>query len=132
MKLKLPILLFTCLLFSTSKIYSQNCTYNFSGIVSDLHDQSPLSNATILIEGTDNAVVSDSNGYFKFSGLCLGKYSVTVSHLKCKSKTFSIKLDGNIEKNGHEKMGSWKMEQFGKLNKMEKHGQPWLTIVNHG
>ena len=98
MKLKLPILIFTCLLVSTFKIYSQNCTYNFSGFVMDSHDQSPLSNATILIEGTDNIVVSDSNGYFKFSGLCLGKYSVSVSHLKCKSKTFSIKLDGNIEK----------------------------------
>ena len=99
MKLKLPILIFSCFLFSTLEIYSQNCNYNFSGVVMDLHDQSPLSNATLLIEGTDNIVVSDNNGYFKFSGLCPSKYSVTVSHLKCKSKTFSITLDGNIEKN---------------------------------
>ena len=99
MRLKLPILIFTCLLISTFKIYSQNCSYNFSGVVMDLHDESPLSQATIQIEGTDNIVVSDNNGYFKFSGLCLSKYSVTVSHLECKSKTFNIKLDRDIEKN---------------------------------
>ena len=99
MKLKLPILILSCFLFSTLEIYSQNCDYNFSGVVIDLHDQSPLSNATILIEGTDNIAISDNNGYFKFSGLCPSNYSVTVSHLKCKSKTFSIKLDGNLQKN---------------------------------
>ena len=95
--LKLPTLIFIYFLFSTI-IYSQNCNSIFSGFIVDLHDGSSLSGAIIKIDGTDDFVVSDDKGYFKFLGLCPMKYSVTVSHIKCKSKTFSVKLDGNIEK----------------------------------
>ena len=42
MKLKLPFLIFYFLVLSSLEIHSQNCSYNFSGTVMDLHDESPL------------------------------------------------------------------------------------------
>lgn len=98
MKLKLPFLIFYCLVLSSLEIYSQNCSYNFNGIVVDLHDESPLSNAVISIDGLDQNILSDENGFFQFVGLCQENYNITISHLKCKSKSLSIKLNGNLEK----------------------------------
>jgi iron complex outermembrane receptor protein len=98
MKLKLPFLIFYFLVLSSLEIHSQNCSYNFSGTVMDLHDESPLSNAVISIEGLDQNILSDENGFFEFVGLCQENYKITISHLKCKSKSLSINLNGNLEK----------------------------------
>ena len=64
MKLKLPFLIFYCLVLSSLEIYSQNCSYNFNGIVVDLHDESPLSNAVISIDGLDQNILSDEKRFF--------------------------------------------------------------------
>ena len=98
LNMKLPFLIFCFLVLSSLENHSQNCSYNFSGIVMDLHDESPLSNAVISIDGLDQNILSDENGFFEFVGLCQSTYKITISHLKCKSKSLSINLNGNLEK----------------------------------
>jgi len=86
------------LLFSSITSYSQNCTSILSGKVLDLHDGKPLTEALLLVAGTNITAETDSNGNFVIKGLCDRSYSIQVAHQSCLTKIFSIKVEGNISK----------------------------------
>jgi iron complex outermembrane receptor protein len=75
--------------FSTSAM-SQNCTYILKGSVTDFHDNSPLSEATIQVKGTNLYAVTNDQGEFTFKNLCLQKYSLIVSHVSCETQTIEV------------------------------------------
>ena len=85
------------LLFSTI-ICAQECENTFKGTIIDLHDNSLLAGATIIIAGLEEAVVSNIDGEFQFTNLCDGTYSFQVSHPFCETKGFTFKIEGNITK----------------------------------
>lgn len=72
---------------------SQECTFTISGEVIDIHDQTPLAGATIVVAGMDRAVLSDLNGVYSISGLCEGQYVLQVSHPSCSTEVFRVNVD---------------------------------------
>lgn len=91
--------LLALLLSSIPSISQKNCNYTLSGSVKDLHDGSLLAGATLILAGTEQAVLSDLDGNYMFSGLCEGTYAIQVSHPYCLSKGFTIKVNGDTTSN---------------------------------
>lgn len=86
------------LLFSVIS-FSQECNYTLSGKVIDIHDQSPLAGANIIVAGPELYVLSDLDGNFEISNLCEGEFVIQVSHPECDTQVFKVTMDGNVSKN---------------------------------
>lgn len=87
------------LLLSSIISFSQNCDNTLSGTVIDLHDGSLLVGATLIVAGTEQAVVTDFEGKYSISNLCNNTYNIQISHPYCLTKGFSVKISGNTTKN---------------------------------
>lgn len=87
------------LLFSSISSLSQNCKNTLSGSVTDLHDGSLLSGATLVLAGTDDAVLTSTDGRYTFLNICDGSYLLQISHPYCLIKEVRIKVLGNTVKN---------------------------------
>ncbi|MDB2607192.1 TonB-dependent receptor, partial [Zobellia sp.] len=86
------------LLFGSVIPVSQNCDYTLSGTVIDLHDNSVLPGALLIVAGTEQAVETDIDGKFTITGLCDNTYSIQVSHPYCATQGFTLKVSGNTTK----------------------------------
>ena len=86
------------LLFCNTIVYSQTCTNTFTGTVIDLHDNSLLAGATVILAGSETAVQTDINGEFTFNNLCNSTYSFQVSHPFCATKGYTVLIDGDTNK----------------------------------
>lgn len=86
------------LLSSSMLSISQNCDNILSGTVTDLHDGSLLSGATLILAGHEKAVMTDLDGNYIMMGLCNETYSIQVSHPHCLTKGFTVKVSGNTTK----------------------------------
>lgn len=87
------------LLFCGVSGSSQNCNYTLSGKVIDLHDGKPLAGATLIMAGTEQWVMTDTEGNYSFSALCDLSYNIQVSHPFCSTKGVSVKVNGNTTRN---------------------------------
>ncbi len=83
------------LLASSISSYTQNCTFNLSGTVLDLHDGKPLKEALLIVAGTNITAETDNKGNFTIKGLCNRTYTIQVAHPSCETKIFSVKIEKN-------------------------------------
>jgi iron complex outermembrane receptor protein len=74
------ILLVVFFLFLSGNSIGQVCTYSLSGIVSDIHNDAPISAIEIYIKELNKKVETDSLGRFQFSSLCPGRYTIVCSN----------------------------------------------------
>ncbi|MDC7993646.1 TonB-dependent receptor [Altibacter sp. HG106] len=88
------ILLLT-LLCSGFWAMAQSCDFTLNGTVIDLHDGTPLSGATVIVAGTEEAVLTDFDGSFTLGGLCDETYSLQISHPECSTRGFSVRVNEN-------------------------------------
>ena len=72
-----------------------SCHLSLSGRVLDDHDRTPLSFATIFIEGLQKGAISDSLGYYRIDGLCAGEYIVQCEHIGCEPVQAVVNIQGN-------------------------------------
>lgn len=87
------------LLVISFMVNSQNCKYSVSGKVTDLHDGSMLSGATLVVSETGQSTLSDFDGSYQLIDLCQGQnYSVKVMHADCETMTFKLKVSGNLNR----------------------------------
>ena len=63
--------------------YSQKCDLEFEGQILDLHDNSPIGQATIKVVNSDQTGYSDDEGFFRLKNLCSEDILIKISHLKC-------------------------------------------------
>ncbi len=68
--------------------YSQS---NIEGMVAD-EDKQPIPFANIVIEGTTIGTSADANGYFKFTNLASGDYTIKVSYVGFKTSVQKFQL----------------------------------------
>ena len=68
--------------------YSQS---NIEGMIAD-EDKQPIPFANILIEGTTIGTSADANGYFKFTNLASGDYTIKVSYVGFKTSVQKFQL----------------------------------------
>lgn len=78
---------------------AQNCTYNIKGTITDEHDNSNLSYATIYIDELKLGTTADSNGYYEIKNICSGKYTIIIEHIGCTPDTISLTINKSITKN---------------------------------
>ena len=77
---------------------SQDCKYSLSGKVTDLHDGSLLSGATLVFNEINKTAQTDLDGRYDISNLCKGQYSIKLIHPSCESTTFKININGNTNR----------------------------------
>ncbi len=93
------ILIRTAMLIISFVSHSQNCNNSVSGRVSDLHDGSLLSGATLVFNGINKTVQTDIEGYYIMSDLCEGEvYSIEILHPSCETMSFRLKVSGNMKR----------------------------------
>jgi len=91
------ILIRVAMLFISFVSISQNCNYSVSGKVTDLHDGSLLSGATLVLSEINKTVRTDIEGYYIISGLCKDEvYSIEILHPACETMRFRLKVSGNM------------------------------------
>jgi iron complex outermembrane receptor protein len=78
---------------------SQECQLTFKGTIRDFHDNTALENALIYLKSENRSFTSDTNGKFEINNLCAGEIELVISHIACQTKTITLKLSGNLEKN---------------------------------
>lgn len=91
--------IFMLLLCSSMVAQSQNCNYTLSGKIIDLHDNSVLPGATLIIAGLEKVSTSDFDGIYTFSNLCEGTYTVQISHPNCETQAFKVKVSKDVKRN---------------------------------
>ena len=88
----------TFLCFITFTSYSQQCTYNFKGVITDYHDGTSIFGATIFIKSLNKYTTSDNQGKFEIKNLCSGEIHLFISHISCETKEIVINLTKDIYK----------------------------------
>jgi len=91
--------IFMLLLCSVFFANAQNCNYTLSGKVIDLHDDSVLPGATLIVAGFEKVTQSTIDGTYIFSNLCEGTYTIQISHPNCATQAFKVKVSSDLEKN---------------------------------
>ncbi len=97
-------LLFTYVFISFRLLYAfpQQCNYTLKGEIKDFHDGKPLVGTTLSLIKDDTVVqsiISDLDGKYIISNVCLGRFELTVSHPNCKPKRILINIEGHTIKN---------------------------------
>ena len=92
---------FIVLIFSIAQAQNNNA---ISGLV--YHSENPLLQAKIVLEPSGKSVMSDSNGYFSFSGLSNGTYTIRITIMGYKDYIQEITLNGQAVKPLHIQMES--------------------------
>jgi hypothetical protein len=72
-------------------VFSQNLTQTIKGVVVDMDSQIPLPGATVMIIGTDPVVgtVTDADGFFRLTGIRVGRYNLRFSYVGYESNVIS-------------------------------------------
>jgi iron complex outermembrane receptor protein len=87
------------MLFGVMFLQGQNCNYTLSGKIIDLHDDTALPGATLIIAGLEKYSVSDTDGNYTFSELCEGTYTIQVSHPNCATTAFKVRISKDTKRN---------------------------------
>ncbi len=91
------ILIRVALLIISFVSTSQNCKNSVSGKVTDLHDGSILSGATLVLTEINKTVQTDIEGYYIISDLCKDEvYSIEILHPACDNVRYRLKVSGNM------------------------------------
>ena len=77
---------------NTTSIYGQNCNYDLSIEVIDLHDGTPLINAIVVINELQIQRTTNLEGKLIFKDLCKGDYTLNITHEECENLQISIDL----------------------------------------
>lgn len=89
---------FFILLMNTMPYMAQiSCTYNISGKIIDLDDGKELDGAFVILKKSNQTIVTNEHGSFKFSNLCAGHYQFIIQHIGCKDTAINVELIKDIK-----------------------------------
>ena len=94
-------ILFCFLFYCSNTLHAagyNNYKAALSGRILDAATRQPLPNANILLHEIKRWAQTDANGYYQFSSLPNGKFTVEVSHVGYKSFVGMVQVSGNNEK----------------------------------
>ena len=97
-KSKLALALYSLFSICCLNLFAQNCNNRLSIQVVDLHDGTPLVNATVQISNSSQEGITDLDGNIIFENLCADSYLLTISHEDCESLTQAIDVRKNTSK----------------------------------
>lgn len=109
-------LLIISILLLPTKVFAQQS--HFSGkIVGDR--QEPVAFATVVLEGTSFAVMSDDKGRFEFRNVPFGTYQLKITSLEIHTSSFKVQ----ISKSEHKQDFSVKMRTENELSEVKVQGK---------
>lgn len=82
----------------SSSLVAQDCSYELSGYIIDLHDNTVLEGATIIIAGSERAVTTTAEGKYTITGLCRATYTLQVSHPDCETQAVKVAVNGDTQR----------------------------------
>ncbi len=85
-------LFISCILLLQCLVIHGQCDISISGRVLDRATKSPLEYALIMSEGSNDAYIADSLGFFKIDNVCPGDLHLSLSHLACSPEHIFIEL----------------------------------------
>lgn len=91
MKLRLSFLAISFFLFSTAAMAQRGI---IKGKITDQRNKEPLTGATVLVTGTNNAAATGINGEYQFY-VNSGRVNLTVRYLGFKDTTLTVNVDNN-------------------------------------
>jgi iron complex outermembrane receptor protein len=83
--------------FHTSN--AQKCKLTLKGKITDFHDSSLITGASVQIINLNKYTTSNIAGEFEFNDLCLDKLIIEIKHIACETKKFTIDLTKNTFRN---------------------------------
>ncbi len=83
-------LLVICFILSSYTGFSQGKNGQVQGYLKDAGTHELLSFATVMFEGTNNGVVSDDLGFYRFNSVAPGSYKMKVSYVGYQDTTLNI------------------------------------------
>jgi iron complex outermembrane recepter protein len=90
------LFIYLLLIPSLTEAQNGNCNLMFSGRVTDVDHEEPLSFATIYLVELQTGAVCDENAKFEINDLCAGSYTLYISHLGCATDTVIIDLQKSM------------------------------------
>jgi iron complex outermembrane recepter protein len=90
------IVLLVVLIFTSSFLFGQECTYRLTGHVHSTATHENLPYATVVLYGTDRTIITDNNGDFRFDGLCAGTYTIHINHHSFDSAVRTVTISRNV------------------------------------
>lgn len=72
-------------LCSLSSLYSQSCNLSISGVITDLHDGSPILGALVSIKGTNFFSQTNQDGKYLIEQACSSVIYIQIKHPNCDS-----------------------------------------------
>ncbi len=102
MRISLPLLFFF-LLFSVVSISAQQAT--LFGTIKDQTTQENLPGATLVIEGTTLATITDIDGKYRIPNIKSGTYTVRASYIGFKSEIVDVSIKAGEKKELHLSLG---------------------------
>lgn len=88
---RLFILLLLCGI-AVARISAQSCNYSLKGRVADENSVDALDGAVVTLLPSQQVIVTDPKGRFVFSELCVGSYTLVISHIGCETQQIEILL----------------------------------------
>ncbi|MFT6996476.1 MAG: iron complex outermembrane receptor protein [Cryomorphaceae bacterium] len=83
-------------LLGIDQVNAQNiCTLAIDGQVVDAETGEGLSFASVLLQESGQGAFADSAGFFSFTGICAGDYTLKVSHIGCAPQKKVFRLFGD-------------------------------------
>lgn len=83
-------------LLGIDQVNAQNsCTLGIDGQVVDAETGEGLSFASVLLQESGQGAFADSAGFFSFTGICAGDYTLKVSHIGCAPQKKVFRLFGD-------------------------------------
>lgn len=96
-KMRVLAALVCCMVWWAGGLQAQ-CRFSLSGTILDDHTNLPLPGATLRLQPGGILATTDADGRYRFSGLCAGSYSLSVTHISCDSVVLTIAVKGNVKK----------------------------------
>ncbi|MCZ4409250.1 TonB-dependent receptor [Cryomorphaceae bacterium 1068] len=72
-----------------------NCTIQIDGQVVDAESGEGLSFASVILQESSQGAYADSAGFFSLKGICVGDYTLRVTHIGCAPQKKVIRLSGD-------------------------------------
>ncbi len=86
------IIVVLILLSNINSVVAQGCNNIVSGHVIDADVHTNLANANVTLVEIKKSTTTNSEGNFSFANICVGSYTLIVSHIGCKDYSVNIKI----------------------------------------
>jgi iron complex outermembrane receptor protein len=80
------------IIWQMSSIAQNECQISLTGKITDLDDGKELDGTFVILKNTNETMITNEHGIFKFVNLCLGEQDLIIRHVGCKDTVVKLIL----------------------------------------